>query len=531
MKTATSKLRRDTIGLEGASEGDNRMGHGKVWLVGAGPGDPGLLTLRGREVLSQAEVVVYDALISTRLLDYAPASAERIYVGKQSSRHTLPQADINRLLVEKGLAGKRVVRLKGGDPMVFGRGGEEALALAEAGVPFEVVPGVTAAIAGAAYAGIPVTHRGLSTGVAFVTGHEAEDKPESDLDWDSLARWKGTLVFYMGVANLATIAQNLIAHGTDAATPAAVIQWGSTPRQRVVTGTLSTLPSLAADAGLAPPALILIGQVVQLREQLSWFEQRPLFGRRVIVTRSRAQASDLVTRLEELGAETIEAPTIRIEPPQDPEPLRAAVRSLEDFDWIILTSTNGVDALFATMAAEGLDARALAGLRLAAIGPATAARLADFGIRADLVPEKFTGAAVAEALAQTGKLNGARVLLPRADIAPQELTESLGEHGAVITEVTAYRTVADFANRDAVAERLDRHEVDWITFTSSSTVRNFLAAMEPNRVRASGAALASIGPTTSATLREAGLAPTVEAAEYTIPGLVEAIIKRTTIHG
>jgi uroporphyrinogen III methyltransferase / synthase len=503
------------------------MGHGKVWLVGAGPGDPGLLTLRGREVLSQADVVVYDALISTRLLDYAPPSAERIYVGKQSSHHTLPQADINRLLVEKGLAGRRVVRLKGGDPMVFGRGGEEALALAEAGVAFEVVPGVTAAIAGAAYAGIPVTHRGLAAGVAFVTGHEADDKPGSDLDWDTLARWRGTLVFYMGVANLAAIAENLIAHGADAGTPAAVIQWGSTPRQRVVTGTLGTLPSQAADAGLAPPALIVIGQVVRLRDQLSWFERQPLFGRRVIVTRSRAQASDLVARLEELGAETVEAPTIRIEPPLDPEPLRAAARSLADYDWIVLTSTNGVEALFATLAAEGLDARALAGRRLAAIGPATAARLADFGIRADLVPETFTGAAVAEALARTGNLAGVRILLPRADIAPKELAVSLGNRGAVTSEVTAYRTVADFANRDTVAERLDRSEIDWITFTSSSTVRNFLDMLKIDRVRASGAALASIGPTTSAALREAGLEPTVEAAEYTIPGLVEAIVKHS----
>ncbi len=500
------------------------MSHGKVWLVGAGPGDPGLLTLRGREILSQADVVIYDALISTRLLDYAPAAAERLYVGKQAARHTLPQADINCLLVEKALEGKRVVRLKGGDPMVFGRGGEEALALVEAGVPFEVVPGVTAAIAGAAYAGIPVTHRGLASGVAFITGHEAEDKVDSDLDWEALARWKGTLVFYMGVANLAVIAENLIAHDVDADTPAAVIQWGTTPRQRVVTGTLGTLPTLATDAGLKPPALILIGEVVRLRERLAWFERRPLFGRRIIVTRSRAQASDLVARLEELGAETIEVPAIRIEPPQDPTPLREAARNLSDFDWIVLTSTNGAEALFGALAAEGLDARALCGCRVAAIGPATAERLAAFGIRADLQPETFTGAAVAEALARTGDLAGMRILLPRADIAPKELVEALGGRGALVSEVVAYRTVTDFADSGAVAERLDRGEIDWITFTSSSTVRNFLETLKPDRVRASRALVASIGPTTSATLREAGLDPTVEAATYTIPGLVEAIL-------
>jgi uroporphyrinogen III methyltransferase / synthase len=501
------------------------MSNSKVYLVGAGPGDPGLLTIRGREVLSRADVVVYDALISTRLLDYAPPAAERIYVGKQAARHTLPQADINLLLIERASGGRQVVRLKGGDPMVFGRGGEEALALVEAGIAFEVVPGVTSAIAGAAYAGIPITHRGLASGVAFITGHEAEDKVDSALDWEALARWKGTLVFYMGVANLAVIAENLIARNVDSNTPAAVIHWGATPRQRVVAGTLGALPTLAAEAGLKPPALIVVGDVVQLREKLSWFEQRPLFGRRIVVTRSRAQASDLVAELDELGAETIEAPAIRIEPPTDPAPLAAAVRNLADFDWVVLTSTNGVDALFGAMAAQGLDARALAGRRVAAIGPATAARLMSFGIRPDLQPEVFTGAAVAEAMARTGDLSGRHVLLPRADIAPRELVEALGSQGAHVTEVVAYRTVSDFANRDAVTERLDRGEIDWITFTSSSTVKNFLETIRPDRVTASRAKLASIGPTTSATLRAAGLEPTVEAAAYTIPGLVDAIMK------
>ena len=504
------------------------MSQGKVYLVGAGPGDPGLLTLRGRDALAQAEVVVYDALISTRLLDFAPPSAERIYVGKQAARHTLPQAEINQLLVDKAREGKRVVRLKGGDPMVFGRGGEEALALVEAGIPFEIVPGVTAAIASAAYAGIPVTHRGLASGVAFITGHEADDKPDSSLDWETLARWKGTLVFYMGVANLAVIAENLIAHDMDPATPAAVIHWGTTPRQKVLTAPLGNLPGKAAEADFTPPALILVGEVVRLRDHLQWFEKRPLFGRRIVVTRSRAQASDLVAQLEELGAETIEAPAIRIEPPKDVRPLCEAVRNVADFDWIVLTSVNAVEAIFETLAAEGLDARALAGCRLAAIGPATAERLRGFGIRADLQPDTFTGAAVAKALAHTGNLAGAAILLPQADIAPKELVDALAAHGAQVREVVAYRTVTDFANHEAVAEMLQRGEIDWITFTSSSTVRNFLETIGPDRLTAAKVRVASIGPTTSATLREAGLEPTVEAAAYTIPGLVEAILKHAS---
>ena len=502
------------------------MSQGRVYLVGAGPGDPGLLTLRGREVLALADVVVYDALISLRLLDYAPAAAERIYAGKRSSHHTLSQDEINRLLVEKARGGACVVRLKGGDPYVFGRGGEEALALAAAAIEFEVVPGVTAAVAAAAYAGIPLTHRDLASAVGLVTGHEADDKADSALDWGGLARWKGTLVFYMGVANLPTISGNLIAHGRAAATPAAVIQWGTTPRQKVVAGTLESLPGLVAAAGLAPPALILVGEVVVLRERLNWFERRPLLGRRIVVTRSRAQASELASRLEALGAETVEAPAIRIEPAADPSGLRQAVADRASFDWIVFTSTNGVDAWFEAMAAAGLDARALAGRRIAAIGPATAERLAQFGIRADLQPEEFTGAAVAAALAAEQNLAGVRVLLPRADVAPKELAEALASRGAAVREAVAYRTVPDLSNVEAVARMLAQNEVDWLTFTSSSTVRNLVEAVGADRVRASRARIASIGPTTSETLRTFGLTPTIEADPHTIPALVEAIVKR-----
>ena len=506
------------------------MNRGRVVLVGAGPGDPGLLTLRGREVLAEAEVVVYDALLGPRLLDFAPPEAERIDVGKRAGKPAPSQEAIHRILIDRAQKGRRVVRLKGGDPFVFGRGGEEALALAEAGIDFEVVPGITSAVAAAAYAGIPLTHRKLASGVALVTGHEADDKSESALDWDALARWKGTLVFYMGVANFPTIAANLIAHGLGAETPAAVIHWGTTPRQKVVMGTLRALPEAAAAADLKPPALIVIGAVVALRDRLKWFEKRPLLGRRIVVTRARPQASGLAARLEALGAETIASPAIRIEPPADPAPLREAVRRAAAFEWIVFTSPNGVEAFFAAMKAEGLDARALggAGRQVAAIGPATASRLAAFGIRADLQPETFTSAALAEALAARQDLRGVPILLLRADIAPKDLGEALAARGAAVHEVTAYRTVADPASREAARALLDRGEADWITFTSASTVRYFSEAVGAPRIRSSGARIASIGPATSAAIREAGLEVAVEAGPHTMAGLVDAIVARET---
>jgi len=500
------------------------MLHGRVYLVGAGPGDPGLLTVRGRDVLARADVVVYDALLSPRLLEHAPAAAERIYVGKRADRHTLPQDEINALLVDRALAGKTVVRLKGGDPFVFGRGGEEALALADADIDFEVVPGVTAGVAALAYAGIPATHREGASALGMVTGHEAADKDASSLDWHALARWPGTLVFYMGVKNLPAICQNLVDAGAAPDTPAAAVHWGTTSRHRTVAGTLATLPGVAAKADLAPPAVIAVGQVVALRDRLAWFERRPLLGRRIIVTRARAQASALVERLEALGAETVEAPAIRIEPPADPAPLAAAARDAAAFDWVAFTSVNGVEAFFGALAEAGLDARALAGVRVATIGPATTARLAAYGLRTDLEPPTFTGAAVAEALAQAADLAGAAVLLPRADIAPPDLARALAERGARVAQVTAYRTVPDVSGAQAAADHLARGDMDWVTFTSSSTVRCFLEAVGADALKASGAKIASIGPTTSGTLREAGLEPTVEANPHTVPGLVGAIL-------
>jgi len=501
------------------------MSTGRVYLVGGGPGDPGLLTLRGRDVLAQADVVVYDHLVSPRLLDHVPAAAERIYVGKEAAAHTLGQEDIQRLLVDRACAGRTVVRLKGGDPYVFGRGGEEALALTEAGVPFEAVPGVTAGIACAAYAGIPVTHRDASSAVAFVTGHEADDKAGSALDWDALARWRGTLVFYMGLGHVEPICDNLVAHGLALDTPAAVIRWGTTARQQVVTATVATLAAAVRAADLRPPAVIVVGEVVRLRDRLAWFEQRPLFGRRIVVTRSRAQASELTSHLEALGAEVIETPTIRIEPPEDPAPLRQAARDRAAFAWILFTSVHGVDAFFRALADESLDARALAGVRLGAIGPATAARLSACGIRADFLPSRFTGAQVVEDLAAQTDLRGAAVLLPRADIAPADLAVGLEARGARVRSVVAYRTVPETARSEEVASRLAAGTLDWLTFTSSSTVRNFLSTVPAEAVRAAGVQIAAIGPTTAATIREAGLPVTVEADPHTIPALVEAILK------
>jgi len=498
------------------------MSNGRVYLVGAGPGDPGLLTLRGSDCLSRADVVVSDHLVSSRLLDLVPQRAERIYAGKQAADHTLSQEEINALLVERARAGATVVRLKGGDPFVLGRGGEEALALADAGVEFEVVPGVTAAVAAAAYAGIPVTHRGLAGAVALVTGHEADDKGGSAIDWETLARWKGTLVFYMGVGNLAKICRNLTDHGLAPDTAAAAIRWGTTPRQDVLTATVSTLPQRAASADLKPPAVILIGEVVRLRERVAWFEKRPLFGRRIVVTRPRHQAAELSARLEEMGAQVVEAPAIRIEP-ADPAPLRRAIEEIASYDWIVLTSTNGVEAFFRALAEAGLDARALSANRIAVIGSATAERLARFGVQADLVPRVFTAEALVEALATRENLKGARILCPRADIAPKKLVEALRTRGAHVTELTAYRTVADNSAADEVAEMLARDEIDWLTFTSSSTVQSFFEAVAPEMVRRSRARTAGIGPTTSATLRDLGLEPTVEAEPHTVVGLAEAI--------
>jgi uroporphyrinogen III methyltransferase/synthase len=477
-----------------------------VYLVGAGPGDPGLLTVRGAELLRGADVVVYDRLAAPALLELARTGAELVDVGKAPGRAALAQDEINALLVARGRAGRAVVRLTGGDPFVFGRGGEEAEALLAAGVPFEVVPGVTSAIAAPAYAGIPVTHRGLSTHVTIVTGHEDPDKGVPGVDWEALARAGGTLVVLMGAGRLADIAKALVAAGRPEDTPAAAVRWGTRPQQRTVRATLGTI----ADAGVEAPSAVVVGDVAAL--DLGWFERRPLFGRTVVVTRAREQASDLRARLEGLGAEVLELPAIAI------EPLDFALPDLSAYAWVVFTSANGVDAFFARgLAAAGSDARALGRSAIAAIGPGTAAALARHGLRADLVPERY----VAEALVDAFPAGSGRVLLARAEVARDVLPDGLAAKGYVVIDLPVYRTIR-VAPDAAIVERVRTGAVDAITFTSSSTVANFT---ETVGVPAAGPLVASIGPVTTAAARARGLPVGVEADPHTIDGLVAALTR------
>jgi uroporphyrinogen III methyltransferase/synthase len=478
-----------------------------VYLVGAGPGDPGLLTRRGAELLGRADCVVYDRLASRSLLDLAPEQAERIDVGKAPGRAAMTQEAINETLVARGRVLGCVVRLKGGDPFVFGRGGEEAEALIAAGVDFEVVPGVTSALAGPAYAGIPVTHRGLSTHVTIVTGHEDPAKGSTDTDWEALARAGGTLVILMGAGRIGDIAAALLRAGRDPQTPLAAVRWATHPQQRTVRGRLADAGRLAIEA----PSAIVVGPVAGL--DLGWFERRPLFGRRVVVTRAREQASDLRARLEALGAEVVELPAIAVEPlPFDLPPLDA-------YAWIVFTSANGVAHFFARgIAAAGLDARALAGARLAAIGPGTAAALEGRGLRADLVPERFVAESLLDAMPPA--THGERVLIPRAEVARDVLPAGLVAAGYDVTVLPVYRTVTA-APDPAALDAVRSGAVDAITFTSSSTVDNFCDLVGP--LPDPQPLVASIGPVTSAAAARRGLRVDVEAAEHDIPGLLDAV--------
>src|SRR3954470_18408019 len=481
-------------------------GGGDVFLVGAGPGDPGLLTLRAVELLGSADVVLYDRLIPPGALRHARPGAELVYVGKQGGGPQMPQEEIDRLLVDHGRAGKRVVRLKGGDPLVFGRGGEEALRLREAGVVFEIVPGITAGVAAPAYAGIPVTHRDLASGVAFVTGHEDPEKPESALDWAALARFPGTLVFYMGVRALPRIAERLQAEGRPAAEPVAVVERGALPGQRTVVATLADVADKAHEAGIRSPAVTLVGPVARLRDDIAWLERRPLHGRTVAVTRARAQASPLAAQLRELGAEVIEAPAIRT------RSLPAQLPDLAGFDLLVATSPNGVRELFAHLR----DARELAGLRVAAMGPGTARALKEHGIAADIVAARSVAEGMVEALAQVPVR---RALIVRGNEGRDVLPEALGARGAEVEVVALYETVPEPLDAGAI-EAVERS--DYITFTSASTVRHLLAAAGAHAL--DGPRLASIGPATSAALRDHGREPDVEADPHTPDGLVDALL-------
>ena len=497
---------------------------GMVYLVGAGPGDPGLITVKGLKCLETAQVVVYDRLIPPQLLTMASEGAELIYVGKSGQHHALPQEEINDLLVSKGLEGKTVTRLKGGDPFLFGRGGEEAEALAEAGVPFEVVPGVTSAIAAPAYAGIPVTHREYTSTFAVVTGHEDPSKGDSSIDWGKIATGAGTLVFLMGVGNLALIIEALLEHGRAPDTPVALIEWGTDARQRTVTGGLQEILSRAEAADIRPPAVIVVGQVVTLRSKLRWFDTKPLFGKRVLVTRSREQASVLSEELRALGAEPVEYPAIKILPPEDLGPLDRAIERLPTYDWVVFTSANGVKAFMQRLLAGGSDVRAMAGVKLGAIGPATASELQKLCLRVDYVPERYVAEAIVEGI---GDVAGARILLPRADLARPDLVHGLKGKGAAVDEVIAYRTLPGDPIGDIKNTLLDEN-IDIITFTSSSTVRNFVAALQGEvgegwRTPLERAIVACIGPITSKTAQDYGIEVDVVAEEHTIEGLVKAI--------
>lgn len=500
------------------------MKAGIVYLVGAGPGDPGLLTVKGRDCLAKADIVVYDYLANAELLDYATNASELIYVGKKADQHAMEQSEINALLVEKVKDGQTVVRLKGGDPFLFGRGAEEALGLAKAGIPFETVPGVTTATGASAYAGFPLTHRRHNSVVSLVTGHEDPSKQESAIDWNALATGGGTLVFYMGVKNLPNIAGKLIDGGRSPETPAALIRWGTLPEQRVVEGTLSNIAETAEKARMKPPCILVVGNVVELREKLNWFETRPLFGQTIMITRSREQASELGAKLALLGARVLSMPTIRFESPEDNSILERVVDALSIFDWIVFTSINGVTQFFSTLHGEGHDSRALAPCKICCIGPGTAARLAVYGIKADLVPPRFTSKAIFDALSKQEDLAGKRMLLPRADIAGTNLPKMLAASGAEITDIAVYKTLPGEPPPEVI-ESLQAGEVDIVTFTSSSTAKNFVCIVRdklgdlPNEIK-----YASIGPETSKAAREEGVEIAVEAQEHTIDGLVNVIL-------
>jgi uroporphyrinogen III methyltransferase/synthase len=495
-----------------------------VYLVGAGPGDYRLLTLKAADCLQKAEVVVYDRLADERILRYAPEEAEYIYVGKASSHHTMKQPDISQLLVDKAQAGKCVVRLKGGDPFVFGRGGEEALLLEKNHLPFEIVPGVTSAISVPAYAGIPVTQRAVATSFAVVTGHEDPTKPGSQIRWDKLSTGVDTLVFLMGVGNLPKITSKLIENGRPASTPAAVIRWGTKPEQRVLMTTVGQAAADAAQAGLKPPAIFLVGEVAKLRRKLAWFDNpatHPLFGRTVLVTRARAQASQLTEKLEALGARVVELPAIRLQPPAEGfAMIDLAIKELDSYDWLIFTSTNGVSRFFERLYKAGRDTRAVR-QKVAAIGSATAAKLREHGIIADAVPQEYRAEGIIKAL--QGKLQpGERILIPRAKEAREILPDALREMGAVVNIAPVYETVAAEIDGGALAQRLAAGEFDIVTFTSSSTVKNLVQILGGTAALQQTSA-ACIGPVTAETCRQQGLEPALVAGEYTLDGLVKAI--------
>jgi uroporphyrinogen III methyltransferase/synthase len=502
--------------------------NGKVYLVGAGPGDPGLITVKGRECIEKADVIIYDYLASPALLGHAPDKAEMIYVGKKGGDHTLSQDGINALLVKKAQEGHVVTRLKGGDPFIFGRGGEEAEVLVAAGIPFEVVPGVTSAIAAPAYAGIPLTHRKFTATLSLVTGHEDPEKEESNIDWPAISK-SGTLVFFMGVKNLPLIVKRLLECGRDENTPVALVRWGTTTRQKTVTGTLKTIVDNVAAARLKSPSIIVVGEVVSLRETMQWFENRPLFGKKIVITRARSQASDLIRLLTDQGAHCIEAPSIQVMDADEPGPMDRAISNLSTYDWIVFTSVNGVSFFFDRLYAKGLDVRQLHTIKTACIGPSTAKRLRDFGLLTDIIPESYQAESVVDAF-KNEDVKGKRVLIPRAKEARPVLPVELANMGAIVDEVTAYQTLEVAKNADELIRQLQSGEIDMVTFTSSSTVKNFAAILPADSMKTimKNVTVACIGPITAETAKSLGFEVAVCAGTFTIPGLADAIVTHYT---
>lgn len=497
---------------------------GTVYLVGAGPGDPGLMTLRGAELLRQADVVVCDALVNPEILRLARADAE---VVRRSEGTKLDPEAMVRLLVEKARAGRRVVRLKGGDPYVFGRGGEEAGGLRRAGIPFEEVPGVSSAVAVPASAGIPLTHRGVSSSFTVVTGHEDPAKAAATVDLAQVAAGGGTKVILMGAGRIRPMATRLLEQGMDPATPVAMIRQGTLPTQQTLVGTLATIADQAEAAALTPPVVTVIGEVVRLREDLNWFERRPLFGQRVVVTRARIQATPLVQALEAQGAEVLRLPCIRFEPPADRLPLVEALTGLSGYDWLVFTSVNGVDAFFDLFFKGFQDLRDIGGVRLAAVGSATADRLREFNLGVDVIPREFVARELVQAMQQFQSLENLRILLLRAEVGTPELPRLLEKTGAIVDDVACYRTVPEVADPAGVEADLKARGAHWITFTSGSTVEHFNARLNLADLRRRFKALrcASIGPETSVALRAAGVKPDIEADPHTLDGLVAGMVK------
>jgi uroporphyrinogen III methyltransferase/synthase len=496
--------------------------------VGAGPGDAGLLTLRGAELLARADVVVYDALLNHDLLRLAPPTAEVIYAGKRSKEHAMPQRELYDLLVAKAREGKTVVRLKGGDPYIFGRGGEEAGELAAAGVQFEVVPGVSSISAGPNYAGIPLTHRDHCSSFTVITGHEDPEKYGAGVDWAQIARIPGTKVILMGVARIRELAAALIENAMPPETPVAMVRWGTTGRQQSIAGTLASIGDVAEQSGFKPPGVTVIGDVVKLRRTLNWFESRPLFGRRIVVTRTRDQASQLSRRLAELSAEVLEIPAIKIVPTDRKSDLADALLELNSYDWLVFTSPNGVTMFFESFFKAFEDLRDIGGVRIAAVGPATAAKLKELHLKVDLMPEEALAVKIAAEFARYETVENLKILLMRAEVATPELPQALEALGGIVDDVACYQTVPETEDVNGAAARLLAEGADWITFTSGSTVENFHARFDLPALqkRFPQMKLASIGPETTKTIESLGLKADVEAKPHTIEGLVKVLVAK-----